>query len=98
MEKIYLNEVICNTIKEARKRMGMTSYTLAHAAGRHPSWFSRVENYKATYISKEEAKKLEAALNIVICATTYNELWDKINELLEENRRLKDLLVEKWKS
>ena len=97
MEKIYLNEVICNTIKEARKKTGMKSYTLAHAVGRHSSWISRVENCKATYIYKEEAKKLEEALNIVICTTTENELLHKIYELTEENRLLQELLMEKWK-
>lgn len=98
MEKIYLNEVICNTIKAARERMGMSSRTLACVMERNPSWMSRVENNKATYISKDEARKLEIALDIAICTTTENELLQKINELMEENRRLKELLMEKWKS
>lgn len=98
MKKIYLNEHICNTIKEARKRIGMSSRTLACVMERNPSWMSRVENNKVTYISEEEARKLEIALDITICTTTENELLQKINELMEENRRLKELLMEKWKS
>ena len=98
MEKIYLNEHICNTIKEARERKGMSSRTLAYVMDRNPSWMSRVENYKVTYITKEEAEKFEIALDIAICTTTENELLQKINELMEENRRLKELLIEKWKS
>lgn len=98
MEKIYLNEHICNAIKESRERMGMSSRTLAYVMERNPSWMSRVENNKVTYISKDEARKLEIALDIAICTTTENELLQKINELMEENRRLKELLMEKWKS
>lgn len=97
MEKIYLNEVICSTIKEARERMGMSGRTLAYIMKRNPSWMSRVENNKVTYISKEEAEKFEIALGITIISTTENELLQKINELIEENRRLKELLMEKWK-
>jgi len=97
MEKIYLNEHICNTIKEARERKGMSSRTLAYVMDRNPSWMSRVENNKVAYISKEEAEKFEIALDIAICTTTENELLQKINELMEENRRLKELLMEKWK-
>ena len=98
MKKIYLNEHICNTIKEARERIGISSKTLACVMERNPPWMSRVENNKVTYISEEEARKLEVALGIAICSTTENELLQKINELMEENRRLKELLMEKWKS
>ena len=98
MEKIYLNESICKTIKETRERMGMNSKTLAYIMQRNQSWMSRVENNKITYISKEEARELEVVLGIAICTTTENELLQKINELMEENRRLKELLMEKWKS
>ena len=49
-------------------------------------------------ISKEVAKKFEDILDISICATTNNELVQKLNELIQENRQLKELLMEKWKN
>lgn len=98
MEKIYLNEFICKTIKMARVDKGMKSHTLADLVGKSPSSMSRLENNKATYISKEVAKKFEDILDISICATTNNELVQKLNELIQENRQLKELLMEKWKS
>ena len=54
-----------------------------------------------SFISKNMANKLENILGIDIYIetdrTTENELLQKIKELTEENRRLKELLMEKWK-
>ena len=97
MEKCYLTESICNIIKTTRQQMGMTSKELADLVGRGASWMCRVENYNASYIHPEEARKLEEILNISVFCPTDKELLQKVNELLEENKRLKELLMEKWK-
>ena len=97
MEKVYLNGRICNLIKDARQKVGMSSKNLAYTLKINPSRMSRVENNIATYISKKEAKQLETILGIVIVDTTKNELLQKYIELMEENKRLKELLIEKWK-
>ena len=96
MEKVYLNERICNLIKDARQKVRMSSKDLAYTLKINPSRMSRVENNIATYISKKEAKQLETILGIVIGDTTKNELLQKYIELMEENKRLKELLIENY--
>ena len=98
MERVYLNEYICKTIKMARMNKGMRGYTLAYLLGKSPASVSRLENSRATYISKEVASKLESILDISICAASNNELVQKVNELMQENIQLKKLLIEKWQS
>ena len=97
MDRLYLNDFICKTIKEAREARCISSCDLALVMERSTSWMSRVENHKVNYISKEEAKKLECLLDISICNTPIDELLYKIQVVTEENRRLKELLIEKWK-
>ena len=98
MEKIYLNEYLCTTIKEARKAMGMKGLTLAIMMDKETSWVSKIENYKIKSITRDDAKKLESILNIQVYNGTNIELLEKINELMEENKRIKELLMKKWKS
>ena len=96
MERVYLSKYLCTTIKETRKANGMKGFALAITMGKERSWVSKLENFKIKSITKDDAEKLESILNISI----YNEmdLLEKINELTEENKRLKELLAEKWKS
>lgn len=101
MEKICLNKDICDTIKEARKRNCMSLKSLSYKLNTSSATVCRIENNKTSFISKNMANKLENILGIDIYIetdrTTENELLQKIKELTEENRRLKELLMEKWK-
>ena len=101
MEKICLNKDICGTIKEARKRNCMSIKSLSYELNTSQATVCRIENNKTSFISKNMANKLENILGIDIYIetdrTTENELLQKIKELTEENRRLKELLMEKWK-
>jgi ribosome-binding protein aMBF1 (putative translation factor) len=99
MDKIYLTKEICNYIKTTRISKGIPSYTIAYMCGKNASWMSRVENFKCTYIRKEIAEKLETLLDIIIVNEYIGKnekLLQKIKELKEENRMLKELLITKW--
>lgn len=99
MKRLYLTEEICETIKIARMKKGYTSKEFAQIIGKSPSAVSRVENFKCVYIPMEVVKRYENELNIILYNTTdnNNELIKKIHLLQEENRKLKELLIDKWK-
>ena len=100
-DRIYLTEDICKTITDARIKKKLNKKQLSEIIGKNPCWMTRVERMYYTSIKKEEAVLLENTLNISLVhynEAYYNEaLVQKINELEEENRRLKELLIEKWK-
>lgn len=99
MERVYLSKAICDAIHEARREKGMTSRELADSVGKCPSWMSRVENFKATHISRDEADALSQVLGVVFVIDKDAEiLAAQIRELMEENKLLKKLLAEKWLS
>ena len=98
MKRIVLSKSICDSIKAAREEKHLSASKLSAMVGRNAPWMSRVENFKATYISLAEAKALEEALGIVLYDTmNHDELVKKIIELQAENALLKELLMEKWK-
>lgn len=97
MEKVYLSRAMCDAIHEARSEKHITSYELADAVGRNPSWMSRVENFKVKYISREDAEALSKELGIVFDSNgDIERLTAQVHELSKENKMLKKLLAEKW--
>ena len=103
MDKIYLTEFICDNIRVARIRKRIDSRDLARIVGKSPAWMSKIEHHQVKSISIEDVKRIEDALDIVIPDYTDEndnttlQLLRRIDELMEENNRLKELLMEKWK-
>lgn len=99
MKRFYLTHEIGNEVKNARLTKGIKSYELADVLGVSPATMSRIENSNLCYISMETVKKLEDFLGIMIYdGREHNALIHKLYELQEENRRLKELLIGKWKA
>ena len=98
--RVGLTREICDMITNARIDKILTKTELANIISKPPSWVTKVEKFQVYSITRNDALLLENALGISLTHTNayYNEkLVRRITELEEENRRLKELLMEKWK-
>ena len=93
-EIIILNDYVSKQIKGAILRSGMTLDTLKEGTGISKSKLSRLQNGKMKFVERSVIEKLSDYLKVKIYIPS-NEvtLAKKIVELENENRQLKELLL-----
>lgn len=89
-------------IIKAREALNLTAAQLAKVLDTSPSTICRMETGKSKFISEDMILRLEEALDIKFVATDVagaqfvDEYLNRIEELEEENRTLKSLLMKYW--
>lgn len=95
---IYLSLVNCLEVNEARKAKGLTFSELGELVDMATSTLCRLCNGSKRRISLKSAQAIECVLGIYLYDVfeSNEDLFKEIKALREENRRLKQLLMDKW--
>lgn len=98
MKEAYLLPSTCDMIRKSIKERQLSYTDVAKLVDTSVSTISRVCTGKTKHVSLDLVQKLETTLGILI----YDALDDnvalikRIEELEQENKLLKQLLIEKW--
>lgn len=99
MTKVRLSQCTCEMIYKVIKEKQLTYEDVAKLVDSSASTICRICRGKSKNINSDLIEKLEIMLNIridnVLDETT--ELIKRIESLEEENKLLKQLLIDKWK-
>ena len=98
MKEIYISKPTCEMINNAIERKQLSQKELAEKIGTSQSTMCRIRKGISTRIKFDVAKKLEIELDILISNAIDDqaELTNIILKLENENKILKQLLIEKW--
>lgn len=96
--KVYLLQSTCETIRKAMEEKHLSYKEVAKLVDSSASTIFRICTGKTRSINLDLAQKIEISLDVLIsnALDDSKELIKRIEELENENKLLKQLLIEKW--
>ena len=103
MQRHYITPESCVAISKAIHNANMKQYDVAKLIGKSTSMVCRLCTGKAKWVELDVIRNLETILDIKISTVPIPDILDESNDMVreilqlrEENKLLKQLLIDKW--